>query len=282
MPPLTLVRNQRDCGRMNLSGLLPEQFVELTVEQLQQWPVLTDAGEKSLADIAEVSDGARDQLLLVGDWTSADYVAAGMNHGAIIIQGSLGNFLAAGMRGGRVEIHGDAGDYACSSMAGGRVVIQGSVGRYAAAAAPLAPRGMSGGELWIGGSADEFLASRMRRGRVVVLGDVAAGCASRMIAGTVVIAGKMQLPSGYGMARGTLLLLNPSPALLDRGLPGFTTLEPCELSFLPILLNDVARSLPAEVAQHLAGARWLRAVGDRAEQGLGELLVRELAQPPEL
>lgn len=282
MPPLTLVRKPLNCGRLNLSGLLPERLVVLTVEQLQQWPVLTEAGEKSLAEIAEVFDGSRDQLLLAGDWTSADYVAAGMHHGEISVQGSVGNFLAAGMRGGRLEIHGDAGDYACSSLAGGRVVIQGSVGRYAAAAAPLAPRGMAGGELWIGGSADEFLASRMRRGRVVVLGDVAAGCASRMIAGTVVIAGDMQLPSGYGMARGTLLLLNPSPALLGTGLPGFTTLEPCELSFLPILLNDVARSLPARVAQQLADARWLRALGDRAEQGLGELLVRELVQLPEL
>ncbi len=80
------------------------------------------------------------------------------------------------------------------------------------------------------------------------------------------------------MARGTLLLLDPPESLLSEGLVGFTTPSPSQLSFLPILLQQIAPHLPAKLANTLVSSRWRRCMGDRAELGLGEVLLREATE----
>ncbi len=264
-------------ARLNLSGLVPDRLLSMSVAEIESLAIATETGMSTISDEFTVHDGTRDQLVLCGDLSHCDHVAGEMRSGELIIEGSVGNYLASNMRGGRVVVTGNAGDYACSSLRAGQVTVEGDVRCHAAAAVPFASRGMSGGDFLIRGSADQFLATRMRRGRVIVLGDVAAGCATRLIAGTVFVCGRVTLPLGCGMARGTLLLSNPTQQLMTTVPVGFTTLEPCELSFLPLLLRDIAPHLPAEAAADITSSRWLRGMGDRAEAGLGELFVRELA-----
>jgi formylmethanofuran dehydrogenase subunit C len=277
MSSLTLVRRPDCPGPLDLAQLIPELLLARSTEEIAATQLGSESGSVALDQAFEIRDGHRDRLILSGDFSDCQRVAAGMTVGDLLVDGSVGDFLSAEMRGGRVEVTGHAGRYACSALRGGQVTIRGNVGRHATSAPPLATRGMSGGTVLIGGDADEFLGCRLRRGNVIVLGNIAAGCASRMIAGTLVAAGQIALPLGYAMARGTLLVLNPSPELVERGLPGFTPFEPCELSFLPLLLRDMAPHLPVHLAGQLRQSNWRRAIGDRAEGGQGEIIVRNAA-----
>lgn len=278
MSPLKLELSASVRGQINLQGATPDRLRELDMAQISTWPITVDARAATLGDAFEITDGSRERWLLAGDLQRCDYIAANMRDGEIVVQGNAGNYLASRMRGGRVVVQGDAGSYAASSLRGGSVSIAGNVGCYAAAAAPNQPRGMSDGELIIGGNADQWLASRMRRGLVIVHGQVAAGCATRMIAGTVVLCGQVATPLGSSMARGTLLLLEPPPQLLRQGMIGFTRPNPSQLSFLPLLLQHIATKIPERLASQLCESVWLRCVGDRAELGLGEVLLRQPEQ----
>lgn len=280
MTSLTLLRKPHSQGRLNLRGLVPDRLLPLSCAEIEKLALDYSADSPgTVADQFTLRDGDRDRLVIEGELSDCDYVAGGMLSGELLIESDVGNYLASGMRDGRVVVSGNAGSYAAGDLRGGLVSVRGNVGCHAAAATPFAVRGMSGGELVIGGSADQFLGSRMRRGRVIVLGEVAAGCASRMIAGTIVLCGPVVLPLGYGMARGTLMLLHPSDLIAERGVVGFTELESCELSFLALLLQDIATRLPAEQAAELTSGKWLRGLGDRGVQGQGELFIRQLSSP---
>lgn len=275
MNRLTLRLKSSVRGHVSLRGAVPDRWLELTLAEMAAWPIEVDRRPATIEQVFDVSDGSRSQWLLQGDLKQCVFVGAGMRSGDIVVEASVGDYLASGMRGGSVVVQGDAGAYAASSLRGGRVTVEGNVGIYAAAAAPNQSSGMAGGELIIHGNADQWLASRMRRGLVVVRGDVASGCATRMIAGTLAICGRVDMPLGCGMARGTLLLLDPQESYLNEGLLGFTSPAPCQLSFLPLLLQQLAPHLPAVLANEIGDSRWRRCMGDRAEIGLGEVLLRE-------
>ncbi len=93
-----------------------------------------------------------------------------------------------------------------------------------------------------------------------------------MIAGTLVACGALGQPFGCSLQRGTVLLLSRDAAEVDEQLPGFTAGEPVELSVLPMLLASLRAYLPDHplVAQPTTLA--MRAIGDRADGGYGELL----------
>ena len=82
------------------------------------------------------------------------------------------------------------------------------------------------------------------------------------------------------MARGTLLLLEPQESYLNEGLLGFTPPSLCQLSFLPLLLQQLTPYLPAGLANEIRDSRWRRCLGDRAELGLGEVLLRQATEHP--
>lgn len=278
MSPLKLLLKSTVRGRINLQGATPDQLADLDLPSIAAWPIAVDGKVAALGQAFEISDGERERWLLSGDLRRCDFVGAGMRDGEIVADSSVGDHLASRMRGGSVEVLGDAGSHAASSLRGGSVSIAGNVGCYAAAPAPNQTRGMSGGELIIAGNADQWLASRMRRGLVIVHGRVASGCATRMIAGTVVICGQIAAPLGSSMARGTLLLLDPPQQFLSEGIVGFTNPSPSQLSFLPLLLEHIAPKLPEVLSSQLSASMWLRSMGDRSELGLGEVLLRQLAE----
>ncbi|MEO8270333.1 MAG: formylmethanofuran dehydrogenase subunit C [Aureliella sp.] len=278
MSRLTLHLKASVSGHVSLRGAVPDRWLELSLAEIAAWPIEVDRRPATIEKAFKLSDGSRSQWLLEGDLERCEFVGSNMRSGDIVVDASVGDYLASGMRGGSVLVHGDAGAYAASSLRDGKVTIEGNVGPYAAAAVPNQSRGMAGGELIVHGNADQWLASRMRRGLVVVHGDVASGCATHMIAGTLAICGRVVTPLGCGMARGTLLLLAPDKSFLNAGFAGFTTPSPSQLSFLPILLQQIAPHLPAELAHEIVTSRWHRCVGDRAHLGLGEVLLREVTE----
>lgn len=287
---LTLRKTAHSAQRIDLFGIVPNRVNDLPLNEISQLPIRIGERAAMVRDCFEVVDGDRTAIAFEGDLANCDYVGGGLESGRIIANGNVGDFLADRMRGGSIEVVGSANRFACSGLRGGLVTISGDCGEYAAAAAPSEKRGMNGGMLVVKGNCDQWLATRMRRGTVIVHGNVAAACANRMIAGTLVLCGQVTFPLAANMARGTILLLGQQAT--SEAPAGFTTPELTELSYLQILLNDIAPYLPVPkpaarsrsatnrgagsgvLTPHVSTLRApvLRALGDRVNRGLGEII----------
>ena len=263
------VTNQLATCRLDLYGIVPDRVLELDVASVGQLTIKVDDHVTPLQEQFEIVDGPRDALLLTGDLSKADRVGGGLQSGMMTVESDVGLGLAEGMKQGQLIIHGNAGDYACSQLRGGQVRIEGHVGDYCGASPKGLRSGMRGGSCTITGNAGRFLAYRMRRGTLLVCGHVGEGSASSMIAGSLIIAGKVTGPMGVAMRRGSIVLF----CAQEPELPvGFTPLEPVKLSFMPLLLNQVAVDLPRECLRDLQDGTWQRSLGDRASGGMGEVL----------
>jgi len=263
--------------RMHLSGITPTRLSALTIEEITQLEIQVDEQAQPLGDWWEVSrpstsDPSREVLHFEGDCSRCDAIGGGMQGGSLEVHGHVGDDLGKGMQSGTLLVHGHAGRFAAAELRGGQIEIQGNAGEYAAAAAPGQSRGMRGGLLIVHGACDRWLGARMRRGMVIARGPVAAGCAARMLAGTIVLADTVESPLGCGMRRGTIIMTAPNKFDTAQLLPGFTVGEQCELSYLPLLWNAIAKHLPPQTLTQLGQERPLRSLGDRAQHGLGECI----------
>lgn len=273
MTSLTLTLIHPDSVRIDLAGITPDRVGKLEVSALQKLRIPVGGRATELGEVFRVVDGGRDLLQFNGDLSYCDRVGGGMRSGRLRVVGNCGDQLAAEMLGGHLHVIGNAGSHAGGSLLGGEVRIEGNVGNYAAAALPGGTRGMSGGSLVVLGHCGDWLSYRMRRGTVVVRGLVGQVCATAMIAGTIVVGDRIELPFGCEMQRGSLVVLNPTDRIRKDTPPGFTGLQECELSFLPLLLRAVARHLPDWNFDSWASAKYLRSIGDRAADGQGELIL---------
>jgi formylmethanofuran dehydrogenase subunit C len=260
--------------RLNLCGIVPHRLLDKSIQEIRDLELKDCDSPAVVGDLFEVSEGQRDRLALVGLKPYCDFVGGDMQSGWLDIEGTVGDHVASGMRGGTLTIAGSTGQYACSGLRGGRVIVQGNIGDFAAAAPPGKLTGMSGGSFVVEGSCGRWLGSRMRRGTVVINGSVDLGCASRMIAGTIAIAGEVAMPFGYGMARGTVMLMAADAWGKKCSPPGFTDFTPCESSFFPMLVRAIYDHAPWWELDELLSCHWHRALGDRAEGGYGEILMR--------
>lgn len=269
MSSLTLRLRDTIRDRVDLTDIVADRVLGLDVDSVADLRIEADGRPRRVADMFEIVDGARDRLVLVGDLTRADHVGAGLKFGTMVVESSVGNRVASGMVGGQLIIAGDAGDYAGSGLRGGVVRIEGRVGDYCGGALPGHRRGMRGGVCWIGRSAGKYLGYRMRRGTMIVIGSTGPGAGARMIAGTLVVLGTMQPPIAIGMRRGTLVAAGQTVPPVHAG---FTPPEATRLSFLPILWQWLESYLPAEAIGSLRCGSTMRAMGDRANGGLGEIV----------
>ncbi len=280
MSPLTFRKTDTVARCIDLFGIVPSRVNDLPLNEILQLPIHIDEKPAVVSDGFEVIDGERATIAFEEDLSNCDYVGGGLEGGRIIVSGSVGDFLADRMRSGVIEVAGSANRFACSGQRGGLVRVAGDCGEYAAAAAPGAKRGMNGGMLVVSGNCDQWLATRMRRGTVIVHGNVASACASRMIAGTLVLCGQVEFPLAANMARGTILMLGHQ--VVCTAPAGFTVPEHTELSYLQILINDIASYLPDQIrSEHASSAisgslkfrsPVFRALGDRVNRGLGEII----------
>jgi formylmethanofuran dehydrogenase subunit C len=280
MSSLTLRQKTTPPRHLDLFGIVPNRLSDLPLREILRLPIRVGENDAVIGDCFEVIEGARTSLTFEGDLSNCDYVGGGLENGQIRVTGNVGDFLADRMRGGSIEVQGSANRFACSGLRGGLVRVAVDCGEHAAAAAPGEKRGMNGGVLVIGGNCDQWLATRMRRGTVIVHGNVAPACASRMIAGTLVLCGDVELPLAANLARGTILLL--SRCKVCTAPAGFTVPEHTELSYLQILINDIAAYLPEWVRSQQSPATTFcnplfnspvyRALGDRVNRGLGEII----------
>lgn len=259
----------------------PDQRVDctpLTVDQLLG---------KSAADVAAVTlaSGNRrlrveelftlegtpgPELAILGSHERLDRLGAGMTQGRLTIRGAAGDQLGLGMTGGRIDVDGDAGSFAASGLRGGEIRISGHAGDFLAAAIPGNHQGMQGGLVLVGGNAGDRAGDRMRRGTLLIGGNTGDYCAARMVAGTIGVWGRVGRGTGFAMRRGTVLLQQAPPALPP-------TFNDCGTFPLPILslLARAWRDLPSPFnGLPETGLRVRRIMGDLANDGRGEILIR--------
>ncbi len=196
--PTTLPVDARDLAPAALAGR--------TAEELAAMPILVGNRRVPLGELADITSGESEHLILEGSFAGLDRLGHGMGGGKLEIYGDVGAYLGQGMSGGRIELFGSAGVYAAAKMRGGTIHITANAGDFLAGALPGDAAGMEDGTVLVGGDAGDRVGDRMRRGMIAVHGRVGDFAASRMIGGTILALGGCGADPGFAMRRGALLL----------------------------------------------------------------------------
>jgi len=251
--------------RLDLSPLVPSKLKDLKAKEVEALVVGTTRDKLTVGDCFKVKGKDAESIGFAGTDGRCDKIGAGLKQGEILVEGDAGAYLGAGMKGGKIEVKGNAGVLAGASMAGGAIAISGHTGERAGGILVGETLGMRGGLLTIGGNAGPLLGERMRRGLVIVNGDAGDYLGGRMIAGTILVRHRVGRFAGYGLRRGSLILLEEPKELLptfgDCGVMHFTYLR-----LLEHWLRETGRAISL-------GCRARRLMGDQAALGKGEMLI---------
>jgi formylmethanofuran dehydrogenase subunit C len=269
MSTLCLTLRERPALPVDLSPLSADHLGGKTPAQIAAIELASGNGTVRLDSLFTLTGGFSTELEIRNACDRLDRIGDGMTHGRILVQGDAGAYLGARMRGGHIEVRGSVGAYAGSGMRGGRIQIEGAAGDFLGGALPGDRHGMTEGMILLNGSAGDRVGDRMRRGTILIAGDAGDYCGSRMVAGTIAVWGRVGRSPGFAMRRGTMLLLQEPGALP----PTFNDCGRYPLNFLPLLARSW-RGLPGRFGTLPAdGLSVRRFVGDRANDGRGEILV---------
>jgi formylmethanofuran dehydrogenase subunit C len=273
MNALTLTLKPGNANRIDLAPLLPERLAGLSLRQIAAIELVCGRSRAGAGELFEIGEGDAARIVIRNADGRLDRIGAGMGSGRIEVEGDAGLYLGIGMAGGEIEVSGNAGPWCASGMRRGLLRVRGDAGDFLAAALPGEPRGMAGGIVLVGGSAGDRAGDRMRRGLLLIDGDAGAYCAARMSAGTIAVWGRVGEGLGSQMNRGTVLL-RTAPARLA---PTFNDCGVHPLGFLRLMVRSW-RALPSRFAALAPDAIAVRRlVGDRGNDGKGEILVWEQA-----
>lgn len=266
---LTLTLRERPPQRVDMSPLCTDQLTGKSPAQVGAMELACGNRMVRVDSLFAVSGTCHSEFEIRNACDLLDRIGEGMTHGSILVRGDAGAYVGARMKGGHIQVDGHAGAHAATGMSGGVLRIGGNAGDFLAAAIPGAHRGMEGGTVVVAGDAGDRVGDHMRRGMVLIEGNAGDYCASRMGAGTIAVWGSVGASPGLGMRRGTLLL-QAAPAHL---LPTFSDCGSSTQGFLALLVRDW-RPLSTRFGGIPASrVRARRFVGDRANEGRGEILV---------
>lgn len=193
------------CGAMTVAAaaesLLTLGHRQVPAAELLEWKPQADSGAP---------------FLLVGDWSRAINVGAGMWQGNVRVESTVGAGAGRMMSGGSLWIGGDAGDWTGQSMRGGLLHVTGSVGALTGGPIDGRPTGMNGGTIVVDGHCGSHAGYRMRRGNLVVHGNCGPAAGYAMRGGNLYCGGIAGAGAGVSARRGMILLRN-EPAGLDSG-----------------------------------------------------------------
>jgi formylmethanofuran dehydrogenase subunit C len=265
MSALSFELKEKPDQRLDLSPLVPSNLKDLKPKEIEDLVVGTTRDKLSVGDAFKVKGEDPETLRFAGTNERCDKIGAGMTSGEILVEGDAGAYLGAGMKGGKIAVKGNAGVLAGASMTGGSIAIDGDAGERTGGILVGETLGMRGGLLTIGGNAGPLLGERMRRGLIIVNGDAGDYLGGRMIAGTILIKHRVGRFAGYGLRRGSLILLDEPKELL----PTFGDCGVMEFDYLRLLehwLREQGRAISLR-------GRARRLMGDMAALGKGEILV---------
>lgn len=256
--------------RVDLSVLLPERLAGMKVAEVAAIELAVGNRKQRLDALFEVRTGrSAGRLDIVGDAAKFDAIGRGMTRGTIRVRGNAGAYAGREMAGGRIEIDGDAGVWAGAAMRSGLLQIGGNADDFLAAAIPGERRGMRGGAIAVAGNAGIRAGDLMRRGMVLIGGSAGAYCFSRAIAGTIMVRGDLGPHPGYGMKRGSLILLRRPTRLL----PTFADCGDHDLGYLALMARYWGTLGPLFGGLDERIARVRRFASDAANGGQGEILI---------
>jgi len=270
MTTLRLTLRERPPHRVDLSPLTADHLTGKSPDEVAAIELACGNRKVRVDSLFTLAGNFVSELEFHGSCERLDRIGEGMGHGRVVVHGDTGAYLGAGMTGGSLVVHGNTGAYTATGMRGGRIHVYGNTGDFLAAAVPGDRHGMKGGLVLVDGDTGDRLGDRMRRGTVLVHGNAGAYCASRMVAGTIGVWGKVGGSPGLGMRRGTLLLAETPVALL----PTFNDCGAYPLNFLTLLIRSWRTLQSAFAALPDSGFRVRRFMGDLANDGRGEILVR--------
>lgn len=256
---------------LEVEGLTPTAVGELSLAEIEKFPIFHGNQRLPLAEFFAVSGDASDgRIEFEGDLAGVHWIGAKMSEGEIRVAGPAGRHVGSEMSGGEIHVAGDAGDWLGAEMHGGLIHVRGRAGHLVGAAYRGSPRGMTRGTILVGGDAGHEVGRAMRRGLIAVGGSIGDFPAVNMIAGSLFVFGGCGARPAAGMRRGTLALFGGRPAAL---LPTFRLAGPCRLDFLRMYLLSL-RKHGFDVPENLIGADYLLYHGDLIESGRGEILTR--------
>jgi len=251
--------------RLDLSPLVPAKLAGLNRKEIEALPIGTTRTKLTVGDAFKVKGKDAESLRFDGTDDRCDNIGAGLNGGAIFIDGDAGASLGAKMKAGKIGVTGGAGVLVGASMAGGEITVRRDVGEQACGVAFGQTMGMKGGFVTIGGDTGALLGERMRRGLVVVGGKAGDYAGGRMIAGTLLLRRGAGRYAGYGCRRGSLIFLEKPKDIL----PTFSDSGVMEFDYLRIL----EKWLHEQGVRIRLSARARRLMGDMAVLGKGEMLI---------
>lgn len=269
MKPLTLRLKNKVSVPLNMERITPENLANLSIPDICKIKILAGKQWVNLGELFNVSGNDTSQIVIEDSIPKLERIGRKLAAGSMEVIGDAGNFVGQEMTGGTLVVHGSAGDFTGSSMRGGTLHITGNSGDYLGVELPSRKLGMNGGTVLVEGNTGVRAANRMRRGLVVVKGDADAGAGADMIAGTLVLMGISPVDPGVRMRRGSIICANQ---------PNFQT--GCffnqgtgNLNVLSLFKSELQRLLPYFDCNNFKTHNSIRYVGDRNNNGMGELFV---------
>lgn len=256
---------------VELEGLTPASVALQSLADLQRRKICCGRRSVELGALFDVTGKPDSGIIrMIGDLQHVHWIGAGMNGGAIVVEGNVGRHAGSGMKSGELQIDGNTGDWLGAEMSGGRIRVSGNAGHLAGAGYRGSVRGMRGGELLIRGDVGDETGAIMRRGLIAVGGNCGEFVGYGMIAGSIAVHGHCGARPGAGMKRGTIALTGRQEP--PKFLPGFAESSPAGLTILRLLSRYLADlGMPQFLASGDVPVRVIR--GDRVVDGQGEILV---------
>ena len=269
MNPLTFRLKNKVSVPLNMERITPENLASLSISDICSIKILAGKQWVNLGDLFKLSGTDTSQIVIENSISNLERIGRNLAAGSIEVMGDAGNFVGQEMTGGTLVVHGSAGDFAGSSMRGGTLCITGNTGDYLGVELPGRKLGMNGGVVLVEGNTGVRTANRMRRGLVVIKGNAAAGAGADMIAGTIVLMGSSPVDPGVRMRRGSIFCANQpnfqTGSFFDQGT--------VNLNLLFLFKNELQRLLPNFDCNIFSTHKSLRYIGDRNNNGMGELFV---------
>ena len=269
MKPLTFRLKNKVSVPLSMERITPENLANLSNLEICSIKILAGKQWANLGDMFKLSGADTNQIVIEDCIPNLERIGRKLSAGSIEVMGDAGNFVGQEMTGGTLVVHGSAGDFAGSSMRGGTLCITGNSGDYLGVELPGRKLGMNGGVVLVEGNTGVRTANRMRRGLVVVKGNAAAGAGADMIAGTLVLIGSSPVDPGVRMRRGSIFCVNQpnfqTGNFFDQGT--------VNLNLLSLFKNEFQRLLPNFDCNIFNTHNSIRYIGDRNNNGMGELFV---------
>ncbi len=130
----------------------------------------------------QLKDLLNGQPVIVNNVGQLHGLAAGLQHGEVVVQGNAGDYLGVLNAGATIKATRNAGKYVADNMTAGTVIVEGSAeygaGQYC-----------YGGTVVVRGDAGDFTATMNKGATIIVAGNVGREAGTYMLKGDLIVVG---------------------------------------------------------------------------------------------